>query len=180
MASYLYHTRLALHFDETAKQDVVVLAGFGRFAQTILEILLSEAASELDQVVIVDPDASAQLRQFGATVAHHRVQITALDLEVTDPPTWDVVESALQSGKATPVYVLCGADVVVNLRTAMLLRRRSEKPKIFVRCFHRSPFATSLAEQQSFDLLAFETVLREALREHYHEFFRSRPRDPSP
>jgi hypothetical protein len=55
----------------------------------------------------------------------------------------------------------------------LVLRGISSEPRIFVRCFHRSPFLKSLASQQSFDLLAFETVLREALREHYHEFFRS-------
>jgi voltage-gated potassium channel Kch len=176
VASYLYQTRLAIHFDETAQQDVVVLAGLGRFGQTILETLLGEAVDELDQVVIVDPDASTQLRKFGEDATEPGVRITALDLDVTDPLTWDTVESTLDAGRATPVYVLCGPDVVVNLRTGMLLRGRSEEPTIFVRCFDRSPFASSLAKQQSFDLLAFETVLREALREHYHEFFRSRPR----
>jgi hypothetical protein len=38
---------------------------------------------------------------------------------------------------------------------------------VFARCFHRTRFAESLAGQLSFDLLVFEDVLREALREHY-------------
>jgi hypothetical protein len=71
------------------------------------------------------------------------------------------------------VYVLCGSDELLNLRAALFLRRMSSDPRIFVRCFHRSPFLKSLAKEQRFELLAFETVLREALREHYHEFFRS-------
>jgi hypothetical protein len=75
--------------------------------------------------------------------------------------------------RAIPLFVLCGSDELLNLRAALFLRRMSSDPRIFVRCFHDSPFLKSLARQQSIELLIFETVLREALREHYHEFFRS-------
>jgi hypothetical protein len=92
---------------------------------------------------------------------------------MADPATWDQISSEVGETGATPVYVLCGSDELLNLRAALFLRGMSSEPRVFVRCFHRSPFLKSLASQQSFELLAFETVLREALREHYHESFRS-------
>lgn len=171
--AYLYRTHLSLHFESTEYQDVVVLAGFGRFAQTILELLLAEAEAELEAVIVVDPEATARLRQFQADVGRTGVRVLALDLDVADPATWDRVASEVVDVSATPVYVLCGSDELLNLRVALFLRRGSSDPRIFVRCFHRSPFLKTIAKQQSFELLAFETVLREALREHYHEFFRS-------
>jgi Trk K+ transport system NAD-binding subunit len=172
-ASYLYQIHLALHFESTEYKDVVVLAGFGRFGQTILELLLAEAEAELEAVVVVDKEATTRLRQFEADVGRTGVKVMGLDLDVEDPATWDRVSAEIGVGGATPVYVLCGSDELLNLRTGLVLRGISSEPRIFVRCFHRSPFLKSLASQQSFDLLAFETVLREALREHYHEFFRS-------
>ena len=172
-AAYLYQIHLALHFESTAYRDVVVLAGFGRFGQTILELLLAEAGEDLDTVIVVDPAATSRLRQFEADVGGTPVRVVGLDAEMEDPATWDGVAAEVGDQDATPVYVLCNSDELVNLRSALFLRRRLAEPRIFVRCFHRSPFLKSLAQEQAFELLAFETVLREALREHYHEFFRS-------
>lgn len=171
-AAYLYQIHLALHFESTEYKDVVVLAGFGRFGQTILELLLAEAEAELEAVVVVDPMATARLRQFKADVDHKDVRVVGLDMDVEDPATWDRVAAVIEGTVATPVYLLCGSDELLNLRAALFLRGMFKEPRVFVRCFHRSPFLKSLADQQSFELLAFETVLREALREHYHETFR--------
>jgi Trk K+ transport system NAD-binding subunit len=176
-ANYLYQIHLALHFESTAYKDVVVLAGFGRFGQTIMELLLREADAELETVIVVDPQATMQLRQIDADLGRTGVRLLGLDLDITDPATWERVESEVTEVGTTPVYVLCGSDELLNLRAALLLRESSPDPRIFVRCFHRSPFLRSLAKQQGFELLAFETVLREALREHYHEFFRSKRLD---
>jgi Trk K+ transport system NAD-binding subunit len=173
-AAYLYQIHLALHFESTEYDDVVVLAGFGRFGQTILELLLAEAEAEVGTVVVVGPNAKAQLRQFQADVGRTRVRVLGIDMDVADPATWNRVDSEIANGGGeTPVYVFGGSDELLNLRSALLLRSSSPDPRIFLRCFHRSPFLKSLAKQQGFELLAFETVLSEALREHYHDFFRS-------
>ena len=57
-AAYLYQIHLALHFESTAYRDVVVLAGFGRFGQTILELLLAEAGEDLDTCLLYTSDAA--------------------------------------------------------------------------------------------------------------------------
>jgi Trk K+ transport system NAD-binding subunit len=170
-ALHLYRDHLAEHFEETGYRDVVVLAGFGRFGQTILEVLLKEAADELDQVVIVDRAASALFREFEADISHGLDRVIAIDQEVTDPAAWDEVDRTLAKSEATPVYVLCAGDERLNLRAATLLRHRSAAPRIFVRCFHRSRFASNLADQLCLELLAFEDVLRDALRDHYQQSF---------
>ncbi len=177
-ALHLYRSHLAGHFRDTGYRDVVVLAGFGRFGQTILEVLLDEAADELDQIVIVDRAASELFREFEADISHDLDGVIAIDQEITDPLAWDEVNRRLAESEATPVYVLCAGDERLNLRAAMLLRNRSIAPRIFVRCFHRSRFASNLAEQLSLELLAFEDVLRDALRDHYRGSF-CRPMSPT-
>ncbi len=166
-ALHLYERFLHPHFEETGYKDVLVIGGFGRFAQTILELLRVTAPNDLDRVVVVDANASRKMRQFQADVPLDVLSHTAIDGKLEDPGTWAKVDASLASIEAEPVYLLASSNEVVNFRAAMLLRGRSDGIRIFARCFHRSRFAESLAEQGSFELLAFEDVLRDALTEHY-------------
>ena len=56
-ASALVRSHLIEQFRETHTRDIVVLAGFGRFGQTILEELQNSALEELETVAIIDQDA---------------------------------------------------------------------------------------------------------------------------
>ena len=147
--------------------SILVIGGFSRFAQTILELLRATAADELERVVIVDPAAAQKVRQFGADVPLDALAYSTVDGDPEDPGTWTGVDEILKDTHIEPVYLLASTEEVVNFRAAMLLRGRSAKPRVFARCFHRTRFAESLANQLSFELLAFEDVLGEALREHY-------------
>lgn len=163
----LFDQHLYPHFQETGQLDVLVIGGFGRFGQTILELLGVMASEELERVVVVDREAARKLRQFQADVRLDALEFSTVDGDLTDPGTWTKVESILEASTAEPVYLLASREEVVNFRAAMLLRGRSKEPRVFARCFHRTRFAESLASQLSFDLLVFEDVLREALKEHY-------------
>jgi hypothetical protein len=166
-ALHLYERFLHPHFEDTRYRDVVVLGGFGRFSQTILELLRVTAADEIERLVVVDPDASRKVRQFTVDVPLEVLSFTTVDGDLEDPGTWARVDDEVAGLEATPVYLLASSDEVVNFRAAMLLRARSSEPRVFARCFHRGQFAESLAEQRDFELLAFEEVLRDALVEHY-------------
>ena len=166
-ALHLYEHFLHPHFEETGYRDVVVLGGFGRFPQTILELLRVAAEDELEHIVIVDAEASKNVRQFSADVSLESLDYSTVDGELEDPGTWVKVESLLSSHAATPVYLLAAANEVVNFRAAMMLRRQSAEIRIFARCFRRGSFAESLARENAFELLAFEEVFQQALRDHY-------------
>jgi hypothetical protein len=166
-ALHLYEHFLHPHFEETGYRDVVVLGGFGRFPQTILELLRVAAEDELEHIVIVDAEASKNVRQFSADVSLESLHYSTVDGDLEDPGTWVEVDLLLSSHAATPVYLLAAANEVVNFRAAMMLRRRSSEIRIFARCFRRGPFAESLARENAFELLAFEEVFQQALRDHY-------------
>jgi voltage-gated potassium channel Kch len=163
----LFDQYLYPHFQETGLLDVLIIGGFSRFGQTILELVRVSAAEELERVIIVDPDAAQKVRQFGADVPLGSLTYSTVDGELEDPGTWAQVDALLEQAEVAPVYLLATAEEVVNFRAAMLLRGREGNSRVFARCFHRTRFAESLAEQLSFELLAFEDVLGEALREHY-------------
>lgn len=166
-ALHLYERFLHPHFQETDYRDVVVLGGFGRFAQTILELLRVTAPDEIERILIVDADAEQRIRQFEADVPLDAIPHSTVDGDLEDPGTWARVRDELSGLDGDPVYLLASSVEVVNFRAAMLLRAREPEALIFARCFHRGRFAESLAAQLRFDLLAFEEVLREALVEHY-------------
>jgi hypothetical protein len=50
------------HFHRTEEKDVVILAGFGRFGQTILEELQLNAHKDIASVGIIDVDADRRIR----------------------------------------------------------------------------------------------------------------------
>ena len=166
-ARHLYDRHLEEHFRSTGYEDVVVLAAFGRFGQTILEILLTEAPDQLGKLVIVDRQAEKLVRQFEADVASLPTGSVVVDGDMTDPATWATIVEETREDVGDPVILLCAGDEVENLRAALQLRNANRSARIFARCFHRSAFSVTLARQSSFELLAFEDVLRETLREHY-------------
>lgn len=168
-AEHLYRTHLAKHFRATGYKDIVVLVGFGRFAQTLLELMLAEESENLESIIVVDHDASFFFRRFQVDILEPAERVTVLDGDPIDPATWKSVEALVANSEATPVYLLGGSSEVNNMRAAMLLRQHSAECRIFARCFHRSTFVTSLSEQLGVELLSFEDLLRASLREHYVE-----------
>ena len=145
---------------------MVVLAGFGRFGQTILEHLNKEAAGELQRAILVDLEAGRKLRAFTSQVGGvDRPEVVTIDGEIEDPRTWERVDDALAGTSVAPVFVVGTHDDRINLRVAMQLRREHARARIFVRCVYESAFSAELAQCLDFEVLAVEAMLREALRE---------------
>ena len=94
VASHLYHSALHGHFHDTADQDTVVIAGFGRFGQTILEYLQDQAACELQRVIIVDTQAESHAERFEERAGFHRHGArNVVSGDMTRPSTWDTVDA---------------------------------------------------------------------------------------
>ena len=184
-ADELVHRRLVPQFDQTRLADVVVLAGFGRFGQTILELLAEEAPDEFSSVLILDRVAELRRRQFEEHTRlgpHHR--LLTLERDLHDPGTWAEVEDVLaELGASAPtaegidpegrsaIFVLGTDDDPLNLRSAMTLRRRNPVAHIVVRCFHDSSLTDHLAEEGRFDVFGVSALVRDALADHHRQWF---------
>jgi voltage-gated potassium channel Kch len=170
-AERLYDGHLRAHFAGTKERDVVVLAGFGRFGQTILEHLQIEAHGEIERAFIVDIAADRRVRLFRAQVpGFEKCELVTVQGDVDDPVTWEQIEKRTAGGAVRPVYVLATDDDELNLRTAVSLRTLDPDVRIFVRCAYESSFTQELSRRMSFTVLAIEAMLREALAERQHEW----------
>ena len=180
-ADELVQRRLSIHFRETRLPDIVVLAGFGRFGQTILETLQDRAAGEFSTVLILDRVAERKKRQFdvqvGATAPYETV---TLERDLSDPGTWDRADEIIReaggdgSGGRSAIFVLGTDDDLLNLRTAMALRRRDPDAHIVVRCFNASSLTAQLSAEGRFDVFGVSSLLRDALSERHRTWFVSR------
>ncbi len=168
-ARHLYDEHLRAIFCGSEPQDTVVLAGFGRFGQTILEFLEQQAAHEIGKVVIVDKLAGARLRTFREQVkSEAQCHVAVVEGDVSDPQVWDRVGALLGDIDNPPVIVLGCDDDRVNLRGAMYLRPRWPDAQLFVRTQHESAFTEELSDKHHFKVLAIDQVLEEALKLEQH------------
>jgi hypothetical protein len=174
-AEHLVRQDLAPHFASTRAPDVVVLAGFGRFGQTILEVVQEEAASEVRRVIIVDLDAHRRVRQFTAGVGMAADwSCEVIDGDAGDPGTWDLVTTSLCFDPAEdprPIYVLGTNNDELNLQTAMWLRSQDENAGIVARCFHSSGFTDAVARDASIDVVDVASLVRRSLASRHQSWF---------
>lgn len=169
-AQHLVEHKLRTHFALTKSTDVVVLGGFGRFNQTILEVLQSRAAGEFHAVVIVDTHAELRARSFNEHVGFGDYRIDIIEGDMNDPHIWEQVNKAC-AGVASPAYLL-GTDAdSTNLRIALSLGRRYPDARIFVRCFDESSFSQQLAADAGFEVSSVAALVRASLRVHHREWF---------
>jgi hypothetical protein len=172
-AQHLVEHKLRTHFALTKATDVVVLGGFGRFNQTILEVLQSRAAGEFHAVTIVDTHAEHQARSYAEQVGFGALRVDIVEGDMNDPQVWEQVHEACAE-VASPAYVL-GTDAdSVNLRVALGLRRRYPEARIFVRCFDESSFSQRLAADAGFEVSSVAALVRESLRVHHRQWFDKR------
>ena len=163
-ARRLHDDHLRDHFRETARADVIVLAGFGRFGQTILEHLQEEAHGEIQRAVLVDVAAERQARLFKAQVpGFDACELVVVAGDLDDPETWQKVDEATSGIEIEPVFVMGTDDDRLNLRIAISVREAHPDARIFLRCVYRSSFTTEVAKELDLEILAVESMLRDAL-----------------
>jgi voltage-gated potassium channel Kch len=165
-AEHLYERHLPALFEGTAAKDAVVVAGFGRFGQTIVEFLERQAKGELAHLVAVDTEAAARVRTFREQVpCSMPCRLCPIDGDLSDPRTWVAVAEEVGPEAVSPVVVVGCDDDRINLRVAMQVRSRWPEANIFVRCQNESAFTEELSRRHDFTVLAVDAVLLTALRD---------------
>ncbi len=170
-AERLYDHHLAPRFKETSARDVVVLVGFGRFGQTMLEHLRREASDELERVVIVDKTAKSAVAAFTMQTKETVFPVDVVDGNAEDPAGWAQLDALLRHVTHPPVFIFGTDSDSLNFRLAMLLRKRSRSLEIFVRCFHESRFSAQISEHYRIHVMALEEMMHDALEEQQKEWF---------
>lgn len=158
----LVHNHLLKHFKETQPKDVVILAGFGRFGQTILEELQDKASEELDTVVIVDKDAHRRVmvadEQMEFSGNYHRALFEG---DISHPDVWRKLQTEANLGVRDTVVVLGTGREEDNLRTALWIRNKYPRTKVIARSSKESRFATEVAEEHDLVSISITQLVEE-------------------
>ncbi len=145
-ASSLVHDHLLRHFSDTKPRDTVILAGFGRFGQTILEELQDKAAEEIETMVIIDRDAHRRVLvadEQRAFTGNYRRELFQGD--IANPDVWIQLQSRIRLNQSDTVVVLGTGHEEDNLRTALWIKKQFPSAKVIARSSKGSRFATEVA-----------------------------------
>ncbi len=165
-ATFLVDEKLLPHFNETEGGDTVVLAGFGRFGQSVLDELQQRAGGKFDKVIIIDQDGDLPTMVFDEQVGFrdgYRWKLVAEDLQ--HPRTWQHVEEMFpnQHEGPAPVCILGTGNDSVNIRTALWLANKYPRTKILARCFRQSTFADQISGECDFEVVSTAELLMTAM-----------------
>lgn len=144
-ATGLVHTDLIDHFKQTDKRDTVVMAGFGRFGQSLLEELQSYAADEISEVAVIDIDADRRV-----LVVDEQARIDAqysrsvYQGNISHPVVWEQLSQDVDLTGGRPTVILGTGQEQDNLRTALWIKQNYPNAKIFVRTNDISKFALAV------------------------------------
>lgn len=152
----LVQEHMVKYFRSTPHRDLVVLAGFGRFGQTVLDQLQKHTLGSFSRVVIVDDMAGKNARAFeeGPGFADNYEYIV-IDGDLRDPELWNRIGGVVRAHGHDPVVVLGSGDDGTNLHAALRVREQHPGAYVIVRSFRSSPFTEEVAREagaHAFDL----------------------------
>lgn len=161
-AAGLVRSHMLHHFRETRSKDVVIMAGFGRFGQTILEELQRCAADELETVLIIDKDAhrrvlvaDEQTRYSG----NYRREL--FEGDIANPEVWERVRNSVNIEGDNTVFVMGTGREEQNLSTALWLRRQYPGAMVISRSSKESLFATEVGEEHDIISISIAELLEQ-------------------
>lgn len=145
-AMKLVQQHLLGRFHSTPYRDLVVLAGFGRFGQTVLHQLQQHALGSFGHVVILDEYGTRNARSFADEPGFaDDYQHAVIDGDLLDPEIWGRIGEVVRADGNDPVIVLGSGNDGTNLHAALSVSRRHPGAYVIVRSFRTSPFTAEIA-----------------------------------
>jgi Trk K+ transport system NAD-binding subunit len=157
-AQHLVETKLLKHFQRTEPLDTVVIAGFGRFGQTVLDELQTRALDSLDHVILIDVDCVQRSMVFDEQVGFDDAyKRDVLEGDLRDPRIWRDLDLGEE-----PVLIIGSGDDGVNLRTALWLKARYPEAYVLARSFRHSAFGTEVSELGGLEVVSVADLIEES------------------
>lgn len=163
-AAGLVRDRMLQQFRETREKDVVIIAGFGRFGQTILEELQRNASEELATVAIIEKDAHRRIMVAEEQMAFtHGYKRKVFDGDISHPEVWQQMQAEvdLRADGRNSLFVLGTGMEEDNLRTALWIKRKYPQAIVIARSNRESRFATEVANEHNFISISINQLVEE-------------------
>jgi Trk K+ transport system NAD-binding subunit len=161
-ASGLVRSHLVRHFLETRRKDAVILAGFGRFGQTIIEQLQELALDEMRAVVIIDNDVERRVMVAEEQTyfsGNYRRELFQGD--ISHPDVWRRVWDRVTVDSDDTVIVLGTGSEEENMRTALWLRKKAPRARIIARSSTHSRFASEVGRDNDIITVSIAELVEE-------------------
>ncbi len=170
-AAGLVRSHLLHRFQETRDKDVVILAGFGRFGQTILEELQRCAIEELDTVVIIEKDAHRRVLVADEQMEFSgRYERYVYEGDISHPEVWDRLREDGKVDGDNTVFVLGTGLEEENLRTALWIRRKYPGAMVIARSGKESKFASEVGLEHDIISVSIAELVRDNIPRSWIEF----------
>ncbi|MEO0437724.1 MAG: NAD-binding protein [Pseudomonadota bacterium] len=163
-ARYLVETEIEPVLDAGPAKTVIVLAGFGRFGQSILERLQELALDRIESVAVLADDAERRLLVTKEQVSLSAdLKIYSLQGDISHPQVWSDlnVVAPIESTKA--LYIMATNRGEDNLRTALWLRKQNEKAVVVARTDDALSFAQEVGVHDRIAVVSVEELAGSAL-----------------
>ncbi len=167
-AKSLVDNALLDHFRQTSNRDVVVIAGFGRFGQTVMEELEASAEAELAQVCLVDIDADRRV-----LVAEEQQPMSGnyqrmiLQGDISHPDVWRRLTDSVDLTLNQPTIILGTGRAEDNLRTALWIKRKYPNALVFARTNDISQLAREVGAEHEIETFSIKELVETNLPEHW-------------
>lgn len=169
-ASALVQKHLVVHFVETIPKDVVVIAGFGLFGQTILEELQHTAEQEIDTIAVIGVDAKRRIQVVDEQLnLHNFCRREILEGDISHPGVWKELQNKVDLETTQPIIILCTNSEEDNLRTSLWLKRKYPDAMIVARSYLPSKFAADVSEQYDILNVSINKLVRESFPKEWLE-----------
>lgn len=163
-AEYLVSRELLAHFQKTESLDTVVMAGFGRFGQTIIERLQREAGDKIDRIAIIDADANRRVlvveEQQRMT---HDIERRVYQGDISHPEVWQQLSSSFDLSENEPTIILGTGQEQHNLRTALWLKGQYPNALVYARTNNRSIFASQVSDESEIRNISIIELMEDAM-----------------
>jgi Trk K+ transport system NAD-binding subunit len=144
-AAGLVKSHLIEHFHHTKPLDMVIIAGFGRFGQTIMEEVHKNALNEIGSVAIIDVDAHRRVMVADEQLSYDgEYKREVFQGDISHPQVWQQLQSSMDLNRCAPVIILGTGAEEDNLRTAIWLRDIYPEAMIIARTTQESQFAREI------------------------------------
>ncbi len=167
-AAGLVRDHLINHFRRTSGRDTVVIAGFGRFGQTVLEELQAHAEREIATVALIDKDAARRLlvaeEQRLIDGSYHR---EILEGDISHPEVWQKLEGVLNLAAGSPTIILGTGNIEENLRAALWIKGEYPNTQVFSRTTDTSKLALQVGAERDINYFSIRQLVEENIPDEW-------------
>ncbi len=167
-AEDLVSRELLAHFQKTESLDTVVMAGFGRFGQTIIERLQREAGDKIERIAIIDSDANRRVLVVEEQQRlSHDIERRVYQGDISHPEVWQQLASTFDLSQNEPTIILGTGQEQHNLRTALWLKNQYPNALVYARTNNPSIFASQVSAETEIRNISIIELMEDAMPEEW-------------